>query len=70
MTTSAVADPTMDLIERYVKTRDPAARDQLVANYLPLVRSIARRFRNLREPMEDLVQMGTIGLLSAIENST
>ena len=65
--TTAVDDPTMDLIERYVNTRDPAARDQLVTNYLPLVRSIARRFRNSREPMEDLVQMGTIGLLNAIE---
>ena len=60
----------MDLIESYVKTRDPAAREQLVTNYTPLVRSIARRFRNSREPMEDLVQMGTIGLLNAIENST
>ncbi len=57
----------MDLIESYVKTRDPSAREQLVTNYLPLVRSIARRFRNSREPMEDLVQMGTIGLLNAIE---
>ena len=65
--TTAVTDPTMDLIERYIETRDPDAREQLVTNYLPLVRSIARRFRNSREPMEDLVQMGTIGLLSAIE---
>ena len=65
--TTAVTDPTMDLIERDIETRDPDAREQLVTNYLPLVRSIARRFRNSREPMEDLVQMGTIGLLSAIE---
>ncbi len=65
--TTAVTDPTMDLIERYIETRDPDAQEQLVTNYLPLVRSIARRFRNSREPMEGLVQMGTIGLLSAIE---
>ncbi|MDP6076989.1 MAG: hypothetical protein QF638_02265, partial [Acidimicrobiales bacterium] len=33
--TTAVAGPAMDLIERYIKTRDSDARGQLVINYLP-----------------------------------
>lgn len=47
-------DRTMDLIERYIGTRDPDAREQIVTNYLPLVRSIVRRFRNSRLPMAEL----------------
>lgn len=42
-------------------------REQLVAQFLGLVEFLARRFRNRGEPLEDLVQVGTIGLLKAIE---
>lgn len=42
-------------------------RERLVAQYLGLVEFLARRFRNRGEPLEDLVQVGTIGLLKAIE---
>jgi len=44
-----------------------AARDSLVALHLPLVEHCARRFRNRGEPFEDLVQVGTIGLLKSID---
>jgi RNA polymerase sigma-B factor len=44
-----------------------AARDQLVALHLPLVEHLARRFRNRGEPYDDLTQVGTIGLLKAID---
>jgi RNA polymerase sigma-B factor len=44
-----------------------AARDGLVALHLPLVEHCARRFRNRGEPFEDLVQVGTIGLIKAID---
>jgi RNA polymerase sigma-B factor len=44
-----------------------AARDELVALHLPLVEHAARRFRNRGEPFEDLVQVGTIGLIKAID---
>ncbi len=44
-----------------------AAREQLVAQFLGLVEFLARRFRNRGEPLEDLVQVGTIGLLKAID---
>jgi len=43
------------------------ARDELVHLHLPLVEHCARRFRNRGEPHEDLVQVGTIGLLKAID---
>ncbi len=43
------------------------ARDHLVALHLPLVEHCARRFRNRGEPLEDLVQVGTIGLIKSID---
>ncbi len=43
------------------------ARDQLVHLHLPLVEHCARRFRNRGEPFEDLVQVGTIGLIKSID---
>lgn len=42
-------------------------RAQLVDQHIGLVEFLARRFRNRGEPLEDLVQVGTIGLLKAIE---
>ena len=42
-------------------------REQLVDQYIGLVEFLARRFRNRGEPLEDLVQVGIIGLLKAIE---
>lgn len=44
-----------------------SARDELVHLHLPLVDHAARRFRNRGEPLEDLVQVGTIGLIKAID---
>jgi RNA polymerase sigma-B factor len=42
-------------------------RSRLVDQYIGLVEFLARRFRNRGEPLEDLVQVGTIGLLKAID---
>ena len=42
-------------------------RDQLVRLHLPLVEHFARRFRNRGEPFDDLLQVGTIGLIKAID---
>jgi RNA polymerase sigma-B factor len=44
-----------------------AARQQLVELHLPLVEHCARRFRNRGEPLEDLVQVGTIGLIKSVD---
>ena len=45
----------------------PALRDRLVEQHLPVVRSLAARYRHLGEPLDDLVQVGTIGLIQAID---
>jgi len=43
------------------------ARDDLVRLHLSLVEHCARRFRNRGEPYEDLVQVGTIGLIKSVD---
>ena len=43
------------------------ARDELVTLHLPLVHFLARRFRDRGEPLDDLVQVGTIGLIKAVD---
>ena len=44
-----------------------AARDALVETHLPLVRHLARRYAERGEPMEDVIQAGTIGLIQAVD---
>ena len=44
-----------------------AARERLVQRHLPLVRSLARRYANRGESLEDIEQVGAIGLLKAID---
>ncbi|MGH3647807.1 MAG: sigma-70 family RNA polymerase sigma factor [Micromonosporaceae bacterium] len=44
-----------------------AWRDALVARQLPLVRALAHRFRGRGEELDDLVQVGTLGLIKAID---
>ena len=48
-------------------TRKGECRDQLVRLHLPLVEHCARRFANRGEPLDDLVQVGTIGLIKAVD---
>ena len=55
------------LFSRYGESRDPALREQLVERYLPLARTIARRYQSQRVPTEDLVQVAAIGLMKAID---
>ena len=42
-------------------------RDELVEMHLPLVEYLARRFRNRGEPLDDLVQVATIGLIKSVD---
>lgn len=46
---------------------DRRARERLVVRHLDDVRSIARRYRNLGLPVDDLVQEGALGLLDSID---
>lgn len=58
---------TRELFRRYREEDDEAARDELITMYLNLVKYLASRFRNRGEPIDDLVQVGTIGLIKAID---
>ncbi|MBB0231292.1 SigB/SigF/SigG family RNA polymerase sigma factor [Streptomyces calidiresistens] len=42
-------------------------RDRLVRMHLPLVEHLARRFRNRGEPLDDLTQVATIGLIKSVD---
>jgi RNA polymerase sigma-B factor len=55
------------LFHRFKSSGDPRLREQLVMTYLPLARTIARRYQSPRVPSEDLVQVATIGLMKAID---
>ena len=58
---------TRELFAEYRATGSHEARDQLVVNHLSLVRFLAARFRSRGEPLDDLIQVGTIGLIKAID---
>lgn len=60
------------LLEEYAAldpddTRREALRDELVTGYLPVAQHIARRFNHRGEPLDDLVQVATVGLINAID---
>ena len=56
----------MALLVRYHPWHQ-AAREQLVERLLPLARRMARRYRRSDEPLDDLVQVATLGLIKAID---
>src|SRR5579872_2913737 len=55
------------LLRRYHEQGDLEAREQLIEQYMSLVRSLARRYSYRGEQLEDLVQIGAIGLIKAID---
>lgn len=56
-----------ELLRRYHRQGDMGARDRLIRQYLPLVRRLARQHAGHGEQLEDLVQVGSIGLIKAID---
>ncbi len=56
-----------ELLRLYHREGDTGAREQLVQRHLPLVRSLARRYAGRGEPLDDIEQVGAIGLLKAID---
>ena len=58
---------TRELFRLYKEKGDEEARDQLIVSHLNLVRFLASKFKNRGEPLDDLVQVGTIGLIKAID---
>jgi RNA polymerase sigma-B factor len=55
------------LLRRYRETGDERAREALVRRAMPLVRSCARRYERGGEPLDDLIQVGCVGLVKAID---
>jgi len=55
------------LFATYAETKDAEVRNRLVAMHHNLVRFLAGKFMNRGEPLEDLVQVGSIGLINAID---
>ena len=49
------------------RDEDLEARERLIEQQLPLVESLARRYTHRGERLEDLVQVGTIGLIKAVD---
>ena len=60
-------DRTRELFRRYKGEGDTEARDQLIMSHLNLVRFLASKFKNRGESLDDLIQVGTIGLIKAID---
>lgn len=58
---------TRMLLERYHRDGDTHAREELIVQWMPLVRSLARRYAGRRERFDDLFQVGMIGLIKAVD---
>ena len=56
-----------ELLRRYHQRGDTTAREELIQRHLPLVRSLARRYAGRGEALEDIEQVGAIGLIKAID---
>lgn len=56
-----------ELFAMYRDGRDPAARRELVERFLPFARKLALRYSYTDEPIDDLVQVASVGLLGAID---
>ena len=64
---SAAREERRRLLLEYQRTHDPRLRDRLVELNADLVHLIARRFAKRGEPLEDIEQVGFVGLINAIE---
>lgn len=59
--------PDASLFARMHTESDQRAREQLIERYLPLARRLARRYQRTDEPMDDLVQVASLGLIKAVD---
>jgi RNA polymerase sigma-B factor len=55
------------LLVRYHRSGDRSAREEVVQRFLPLARQLARRYAGAGEPLEDLVQVASLGLVKAVD---
>jgi RNA polymerase sigma-B factor len=54
-------------MDRYHRQGELSARDELVERFLPLARQLARRYQRGNEPLDDLIQVASIGLVKAVD---
>jgi RNA polymerase sigma-B factor len=55
------------LLQQYHETGDTAAREVVIERFLPLARQLARRYERPDEPIDDLMQVASMGLLKAVD---
>jgi len=55
------------LLVRYHESGDVGAREELVKRFLPLARQLARRYQRTNEPLDDLMQVASVGLVKAVD---
>src|SRR5262245_13937290 len=55
------------LLMRRNQGGDSRAREELIERYMPLARSLALRYRRASEPLDDLVQVASVGLVKAVD---
>lgn len=60
-------EETLALIER-AQNNDEDAKAELLQNNIPLIKSIVRRYQNKQIEYEDLLQLGTLGFIKAVNN--
>jgi RNA polymerase sigma-B factor len=53
--------------ELFARRGESAVRDALVERFLPLAQNLARRYQRSGQPLEDLVQIASIGLIKAVD---
>ncbi|MFZ1153272.1 MAG: SigB/SigF/SigG family RNA polymerase sigma factor [Solirubrobacteraceae bacterium] len=63
----ATGEDLSQLFLRWQQHADPTARETLVQRFMPLTRSLARRYDRSSEPFEDLLQVASVGLLKALD---
>jgi RNA polymerase sigma-B factor len=66
-TDRANSDDLDELFARWQRQDDRGARETLVQRFMPLARSLARRYDRSSEPFDDLLQVASVGLLKALD---
>jgi RNA polymerase sigma-B factor len=59
--------PTDRQLAERTRAGDPHTRHMLIERYLPLARTLALRYRDSVEPLDDLIQVASVGLIKAVD---